>query len=617
MSDPWAGFTDAGPTPIPAAVQADPFAGFTDAGPHSEQAQRATAAPGARQEPTGVIDYIKDRFNNPPSEPSLIGMAGQLYHSYQDASKLGSGEIDPSTPEGAEKAVGAAAMFLPTSPATGTGKALARIAEGRAAPPAEVPGAVKAATTAANLDAPLPVGVASDSRAVQGLTQAGRQLPIVGAMIDNKVAKTVGAAGEKVNELASDMAGGVTDRASAGAIVRPSLQGVIEDNNGKIDQMYSTLRNVIDPEAVTELPRTGKVLDAILKERMSAGQANPQAGLEDVANLVNQGASFNGLQRARSDIGNSINFGTANPGFNKGDMKRLYGAMSSDMDGVVRSNTVPGVTGDQASRVLQAANSGASQLIEHNKGVQSLLKVQSDENLMGSLIGKANDKTGDVKTLARLRQSMSPEDFQQISGVALSDLGKNPTTGNFSLAKFSTGWKTMGDRAKAVMFPDAAHRSFLNDIAQLGQKLKGGDQYMNTSSTGRANAVADLIKLGAGGAAALAFSGDITPLLGLVATGVGGYALARGLAKPATAATVARWVRAAKGYDSSPSITKKATVIMATRNMINTLGGPQGFTRLLESPMKAAADNGNGQPAVNRQAKGDKYANPKSARPSH
>lgn len=602
MTDQWAGFTDAGPAA--GAPPGDPFAGFTDAGPGQ-----------AKQQPS-MLDVIKDRFNNPPSEPSLLGTAGSMWQFgkrvLKNASDMGSGALDPMTPEGSTAGAEVASAFLPTSPMAGTGRAIARVAEGRPAAALPIPAAVQAAGTAVDLGKPLPIGLASDSKAVQGLTAAARQLPVVGATIDKGAADTVAAAGEHVNQLASDLTGGVTDRASSGAIVRPSLHGVIEDNNSKIDAMYSTLRNVIDPEAVTEIPRTGRVLDAILKDRMSAGQTNPQAGLEDVANLVNQGASFNGLQRARSDIGNSINFGTANPGFNKGDMKRLYAAMSSDMDGVVRANTLGGVTGDKASSVLQSANAATAQLIERNKGVQSLLNVKSDEGMMGSLIGKANDRTGDVRTLAQLSRSMPPEDFQQISGVALSELGHNQSTGDFSLAKFSSGWEKMGDRAKAIMFPDQSHRTFLDNIAQLGQKLKGGDQYRNSSNTGRANAVADLIKLAAGGTAALAFSGNVLPLLGLAATGAGGYALAKALARPATAATVARWMRTAQGHDQAPSITKKTAVIMATRNMVNTLGGPDGFTRLLQGPMKATADSDNG-PTVNRQAKGDKGGNPKGA----
>lgn len=87
----------------------------------------------------GVIDEIKDRFNNPRSEPSLIGMAGDLWRGVKDASKLGSGEIDPMTPEGAQRAVGVAAQFLPISPSAGTGKAIARLAEGRPVARAPIP----------------------------------------------------------------------------------------------------------------------------------------------------------------------------------------------------------------------------------------------------------------------------------------------------------------------------------------------------------------------------------------------------------------------------------------------------------------------------------------------
>jgi hypothetical protein len=79
----------------------------------------------------GAMDYIAETFNNPPREPSLIGMAGELYRGVKTAAGLGSGAIDPSTPEGATAAVETASQFLPLSPAMRTGKLLARAAEGR------------------------------------------------------------------------------------------------------------------------------------------------------------------------------------------------------------------------------------------------------------------------------------------------------------------------------------------------------------------------------------------------------------------------------------------------------------------------------------------------------
>lgn len=87
----------------------------------------------------GVLDEIKDRFNNPPREPSLIGMAGDLWRGVKGAAALGRGDIDLQSPEGADEAIGVAAQFLPTSPAARTGKAIARLAEGRPAARPTIP----------------------------------------------------------------------------------------------------------------------------------------------------------------------------------------------------------------------------------------------------------------------------------------------------------------------------------------------------------------------------------------------------------------------------------------------------------------------------------------------
>lgn len=564
------------------------------------------------------MDYIKDRFNNPPNELSLIGTAGNIWrgvkHGLQTASKLGSGEIDPSTPEGAQNVAEAAFMFQPMSPAFKTGGAISRIAEGRP-PPASVPvpalpANVRAAQTAVDIGAPLPVSIASGNRATQSIAAAARQFPGVGTAIDERVAETAKGAGDAVGELGSTLAGGPTDRATVGASLRPSLQDVIHGNNAKIDQVYSQLRNVIDPDAVAaDLPRTRATLDAIVRDRTSAGQQNPTAGLENVKSLVDQGASFNGLQRARSDIGNSINFGQANPGFNKGDLKRVYGAMSADMENVVGQHTLAGIDPSQSVRVLQAANSAASQLIQRNQNIQKLVNIQSDEGLAGSLIkAGTNDKTGNLRLLAQLRQSMPSEDFDQIAGVAVSEMGHD-ATGHFSLAKFGSNWSKMDDPAKAVLLRDPSHAKFLDDIASLSKNLKHASQYENTSNSGRSVELGGLVSAAGGAAAAVAMSGDVKPLLALLGSIGGGYVLAKWLARPAGAATVSKWMRAADSYRMSPSPTKRAAIVMATRNMLNTMGvSPQ---QLLTRPESVHANDEQQEPksAIKQQQNPTKKEN--------
>lgn len=441
-------------------------------------------------------------------------------------------------------------------------------------PAAAIPAATTAADTAANLGAPLPKGLASPNPAIQAVTQAARALPLVGAKIDKAASNTVNAAGEAVNNLATDLSGGVTDRASAGAILRPSLQGVIDNNNGKIGESFNSLRGMLDQSEPTELPQTSAVLKDILKQRVSAGQVNPQAGLEDIANLTKSGSTFDGLQRARSDIGNQIKFGQANPGFNGGDLKRIYGAMSGDMDTVVRNSAASGVDAEQASAALKQANATAAPLIEQNGKLQRLTSAgNTNENVAGQLVNALQNKKGNVQLLAQLKNSMPPEDFNNISGVALSELGHNTATNKFSLNQFATNWNSLGPQAKNVMFTPQ-HQKFLDDVANLGFHLKNAEQYANRSQTALGTGLRGAVTTGAGALGMLAYQGNIMPTIEAALAAGGGYGLATLLSRPATAATVARWSRAALAYDSTPTVATRATLKVANDNVAKALNLP-------------------------------------------
>lgn len=508
---------------------------------------------------------------------------GQLAKGVYDAVTLPgdvyAGKVDPMSQEGIRRAANAAMFMTPGSAALRGGEGIA----GAALTPRSSPSAaITAATTAEELGAPLPVGLATENKALQAATKAAQQLPLVGPKIGEQAAKTVQAAGNKVGDIADELSGGVVDRASAGASLRPSIKGVIEGNNSRIDDAFSSLRNMIDHTDPVELPTTEKVLKQIVAERKAAGQSNPKAGLEDVHNLVDEGATFNGLQRARSDIGNSLSFGTANPGFNAGDLKRVYGAMSRDMEHVVSMSAKEGVAPEATVAALKDANATAAPIIEFNKKLQQLSGISSDESLVGTLTKAAQNKTGNVKLLAQLRQGMPQEDFQQIAGTALSELGHNASTGKFSLNQFATKWEGMGDRAKNVLF-SPEHKSALDNIAALGRHLKDADKFANTSNTAGAAAWAKLIAGGAAAVGALSY-GDVSLLIKGIA-GVGaGLGLARQLAKPAGASVISKWSRAAVLADHAHTPARLAAFRLATRNVLTN--APEWADQIRSSPQQ-------------------------------
>lgn len=576
--DPWAAFPDAPavqPPPSGVANSGDPWAAFPD------QPGAADAPQGGPKQYASTWDFVKDRFNNPPNELSVIGTLGQMWKAAQLPGQVWRGEVDPQSPEGQQRALEAATVMTPTSPA---GPLFSRaVEEGSAQVARTLSSGQRAAQTAENLGAPLPRGVASDSPMVQATTAKLQELPFAGERIREKVAATNEAAGNQVSDISGQMTGGANDRASVGATMQPALKGVIDDNNSRIDAVYGALRNVIDPDKTVQLPNTAGTLRKIVADRTAAKQTNPTAGLDDVISLVNPirdelgriqsvGASFNGLQRARSDLGNSINFGKTNPGFNVGDAKRLYSAMSADMDNVVRRSVVDGVNPDQASMVLQRANSAASGLITQNKTLNQLANAPG-EATVGTLLGAAKEKGGNLPLLQQLRQSMKPEDFSRVGGTLLGELGHNASTGEFSLNQFVTNWNKVSDGAKQTMF-SPQHLSNINDIVQLGTHAKNA-----LAATSRGQSGSLLVLLDIAKDAALLGGDLMSGGLGMgsaigAGTTAGLYGFTRWLASPAKAASMAKFSRAHLAYTSAPTTARQAALNIATRNMAMNLGVP-------------------------------------------
>jgi hypothetical protein len=501
---------------------------------------------------------------------------GKIAHSAVDAFTLPHdayyGQLQPG--DEIKRSFNAATFATPVPAAMRAGEGIFAVPMAARSEPSA---GIAAATTANELGAPLPRGLASDSKVMQSTTKAAQQLPLVGPKIGEQAAKTVEAAGGAVGDITNQMTGGVTDRASSGAAMRPAIKDVIENNNSRIDESFSSLRKMLDQsEPVAELPTTEKVLKGIINEREAAGHTNPASGLENVQNLVDKGATFDALQRARSELGSQLKFGVANPGYNAGDLKRLMTSTKSDMENVVRQSAKEGVNPEEAVQALRDAHTTAGPLMEFNKTLEKLTGIQKDESLIGSLTQAAQNKTGNVKILAQLRNSMPKQDFEQIGGVALAELGHNVSTGKFSLNQFATKWEGMGDRAKSILF-SPEHKQSLDNIAQLGRHLKDADKFANTSNTAGSAAWGKLIAGGAGAVAALTY-GDPTKLVAGLASVGGGLFLAKQLAKPATASSIEKWTRAAVLAEHGQSATRMAAFRMSTRNLLNNLEFDQNQT---------------------------------------
>jgi hypothetical protein len=91
--------------------------------------------------------------------------------------------------------------------------------------------------------------------------------------------------------------------------------------------------------------------------------------------------------------------------------------------------------------------------------------------------------------------------------------------------------------------------------------------------------------------------GDVITPLKVIGTVLGGRVLAHALSRPATAAPLAKLVRAQEALARSPSPARMAAYATASRNLISTLGEkakgvtPQDFMRSLQGAVPAGAED--------------------------
>lgn len=562
-ADPYEGFTPYEPKQEVAA-QGDPYAGFTEyMGPKEPP----------REKPFGLGDTWPARIAK--AAWSAAKLPGDVYQ----------GKVDPLSEEAIGRAAELATFASPMS--------VARQAPKAALPAVLSPGQ-KAASTAEALGAPLPRGLASDRPFVQATTSAARQIPWAGQKITQRAGETVKAAGGKIGEITEELAPSV-DRAAADAAIRPAIENVVKANKGRIDDAYTQLRSEINPDQRFAMPDTERALKQIELERSRAGWTNPRQGLEQAWQVVKEGGGFNGTHRLRMDMREAGGqFGVPHPGYNKADFKRVTAAVTADMRANVRkASSDP----NRAESLLNTAELTAGQHIAENKLLQQLINAKG-EGAISRLLSAGKEKGGNVRLLGQLRNSMKPEDFAQISGTMLHELGHSNATNVFSLSKFVTEWDKLAPEAKNVLF-SKDHRKWIDDVAQLGKHLKDADKFVNTSNTAGALILFEIMKT-AGEVGAGVAMGVVSPMAGAMTAvgGLGAYALTRFLAQPAKAAAMSAWVKAYRAVSlGAPTPARLGVFVAANRNLAHNLGlAPEQVLRIVQQSGQPANAQSQPQP---------------------
>jgi len=390
----------------------------------------------------------------------------------------------------------------------------------------------------------VPRGVASDRAAVQALYQRGRQVPGATEVITKSLDDFYKGVETKVDEVAARAAGGeVKDPATLGASVRTSVEKAIEGAEAKGDEAFAIMRRAIDPEmpvhALTD--DVAKTLNYVMAERSAAGERGIADQLTPTFNILTdpKGVSFNGLQRARSQVGRAIQWDEARGGMVAGDLKRVYGALTQAMETAARASAKNDP--DAAVSLLKAADARFAKMSADNKVLRSVLRPDADEGLVNSLISMASSKSGNIRKLSQTLHEMGPDAINDLTAFVVQGLGRN-RKGEFSPNAFETNWASLSPAGKSLLFRDKAVRQALEDLATVAKRMAETQRKFANSSNTAGN-------LGAGATAAGLFVDPVTT----IATLIGANGMARILSKPATARAAARYAKTLEALSKSRS----------------------------------------------------------------
>lgn len=592
MAGPWEKYQDSAAAPTEPWAK---YAGAADVEPppeSSDKYDRSMLLPVSRNRETGEIEF---------ATPGLVkGLIESGTAAITAPGRAMRGELDVTgddgsvTPEAIEEALNMAVW--------GTPAAAGRVPLGPKAAAKPKSEGLEVAEAAARQGIDMPVAAVSDKIAVQQAGKTVSDIPLAGAPLRKASDKAIGSLDDAMRKLEQGF--GTGSSASAGAMVRSDVAShaktVLPD---RVSALYDAVDKLVQPNVVTQLMKTRKVAGDIVAGRKNAMLPGDSKAVAMIAKAANspQGLNYEGIKNLRTTVGELVDDPQklAASGMSGGELKRIYGALTEDLQASVSKNGKP------ALKAWQDANSFAAKSTAERKSLQKVIgRDRSDEGIVESLHRMAGStSTADITRLKQARGAVSKETWDELSSAVLAKMGRD-AEGNFSPDRFMTAYGRLSKDGKSVLFNSTGKKelaSALDDIATVSKRFKQLKQFSNPSGTGQTVLTGSI-----------GFGLAVDPLTTLSSV-AGGRVLANLLSKPATAKKVASWTaayeRAARlQYQSSYKLLENRTKALSA-----IVAAERGTAiPILRKSDDAIADQENQNPVTDdqsnqRQGKHDPY----------
>lgn len=418
------------------------------------------------------------------------------------------------------------------------------------------------------------------------------------------VRKAAAAAGEQLQTAAEDTQAelGTGNVRAAGSAIEGGLTsyagkgGVLSQ---KVSAAYDKVDQLVNPDATGALPETAAVANRIDAERQAAGIAQPSKAVSLVLEAATrpEGLTYAGIKKLRGYIGEMVDNPSLIPAdISQGEVKQIYGALSKDMEGVVKT-----AGGKDAVTAWEAANAEAANASAVRENLARVLKAPSEEAIFDKITAMAGTTSrGDVTTLGQARTAVGDRNWGEVLSAMVERWGFDEQ-GNFLPAQFVARWNKVTKDAKEVLFQTDAEKRQMqalddiatvsakaNDLARLAEPKKGG-----------------VVKgaLGLGGASAL-LGVSLSPWTAVIPI-LGSRVISNVLAKPEGAPAFATWAKAYVAFVSTPSMGTGAVLRKAGVALAYRVGIEEGLDAKAKGDLAARLGNAPAAQAAATKAKAD------------
>tara|TARA_R100001510_G_scaffold36652_1_gene33119 strand:- start:450 stop:2240 length:1791 start_codon:yes stop_codon:yes gene_type:complete len=314
--------------------------------------------------------------------------------------------------------------------------------------------------------------------------------PFSAGSINRAQDRTVSQMGDAFTQ-ASERLGTPTTREGAGEALKSGAESFVNKFEEKSSKLYNQLDSEIGFNSFVTAPRSIAVLEEITKNASKYPEIDKFLKKPIFAKILRDlevdgslnALPYEALKDLRSTIGKSIgSFSGVMSDLDQGQLKKLYGALSQDLELAARS------AGPKALNAYTRANnyySAGQSRIEN--ALKNVLKADTEKKAYNDIVAMTLEASpkGSTKKLLQLKKSLPQDQWSTVSATIIRKLGETPPQrsgapdatdfAEFNPANFLTNWNKMDNSAKTVLLSGNAPASVkteLDKLAQVVEKFK-------------------------------------------------------------------------------------------------------------------------------------------------